>query len=99
MTGVFARLQSRQPIQAANNTKQRNAMLIYGWKDGKCRGISNSEERARTQRPDLDWVCAEVHDQRQGLIDNKNETALDALHELERTMNEFFDYTETITND
>ena len=74
--------------------------LIYGYsKDGKCRGISNSEERARTQRPDLDWVCMEVHDQRQALLDNKNETALDALRELERTMNDFFDYTETITND
>lgn len=66
-------------------------MLIYGYRDGKCRGISNSEERARTLQPDLDWVCAEVHDQRQA--DNKNETALDALRELERTM------TETITND
>lgn len=74
-------------------------MLLYAYKDGKCRGISNSEERARTLRPDLEWVCMEVHDQRQALLDKKNETAFDTLQEMERSMNDFFKYTETITND
>ena len=74
--------------------------MYYAYSNGKYVGSANilGRERLQEERPDLEWLSQEEHDQRECLRDKQNQSTYDILKEMERSMDEFNEYTEELCN-
>lgn len=72
--------------------------MIYGYVNGRCK-VSSTTDEARKEYPEIEeWVCEEIHDQRECLRDKQEMRAIDIFKEMERSINEFNEYTEELCN-
>ena len=72
--------------------------MIYGYVNGRCK-VSSTTDEARKEYPEVEeWVCEEIHDQRECLRDKQNQSTYDILKEMERGIEEFNEYTEELCN-
>lgn len=72
--------------------------MIYGYVNGRCK-VSSTTDEARKEYPEIEeWVCEEIHDQRECLRDKQEMRAIDIFKEMERSINEFNQYTEELCN-
>lgn len=72
--------------------------MIYGYVNGRCK-VSSTTDEARKEYPEIEeWVCEEIHDQRECLRDKQDMRAIDIFKEMERSINEFNQYTEELCN-
>ena len=72
--------------------------MIYGYVNGRCK-VSSTTDEAHKEYPEIEeWVCEEIHDQRECLRDKQEMRAIDILQEMGRSINEFNEYTEELCN-
>ena len=72
--------------------------MIYGYVNGRCK-VSSTTDEARKEYPEIEeWVCEEIHDQRECLRDKQEMRAYDIFKEMGRSINEFNEYTEELCN-
>ena len=72
--------------------------MIYGYVNGRCK-VSSTTDEARKEYPEIEeWVCEEIHDQRECLRDKQEMRAIDIFKEMKRSINEFNEYTEELCN-
>ena len=72
--------------------------MIYGYVDGRCK-VSSTTDEARKEYPEIEeWVCEEIHDQRECLREKQEMRAYDILREMERSIKEFNRYAEGLRN-
>jgi len=82
------------------NEANETVGMFYAYQNGKHIGSANilGRERLQEERPDLEWLSQEEHDQRECLQDKQEMRAYDILQEMKRGMDEFNEYTEELCN-
>jgi hypothetical protein len=84
---------------ATNNTNIRNTMW-YAYENGKYVGSANilGRETLQAEHPSWEWLSEKEHGQRECLRDRQEMRVYDILQEMERSINEFNEYTEELFN-
>lgn len=71
--------------------------MNYGYVNGRVKYMSSSDD-CRAQYPEAEWVCQEIHDQRDALRDKAEMRAYDIFKEMERSIKEFNSCMEELTS-
>ena len=82
------------------NEAHETVGMFYAYQNGKYVGSANilGRERLQEERPDLEWLSREEHDQRECLRDKQDMRAIDIFKDMERGIEEFNEYTEELCN-